>query len=96
MARGRRSERRKISDAESVLVDGHDPPSVPQPINPGNRQRLDDETQSRFGIDIERDAKRGPNCTRVDHERRRAGRDFGESLPDPGDLICKTFTAGRP
>jgi hypothetical protein len=59
---------RNLGEIANALIDRHHPPSVPQAINPGNRQRLDQKTQGRFDVDIERDAERSADRSGVDHE----------------------------
>jgi hypothetical protein len=47
--------------SKTFLIDRHEPPTIRQPVNSRDRERIDDETQGGLRCDVERVAQCGAN-----------------------------------
>ncbi len=80
----------------AALIDRDDAPAGREPVDPGQRQRIDHEAQGRLRCQIERNAERGADGAGMHDERCRPGCDPRETQPDARDLILKALAARRP
>ena len=78
----------------SVAIDRADAPAAIEPVDPRQRQRIDDETERALGCDVERDRKCRADRARVDNQDHVACGQRGQSGRNPADLIDKLSPPG--
>ena len=79
----------------SAPVDRDHAPAAVEAVDPRQRQRIDDEAQRAVGRQIERDGEHGADRAGMHDKNDIARRQLRQPRRRAGNLIDKTFAAGR-